>query len=219
MIGVTAIAGLGVVLAVLSGQDPAPPAARPVAADLRSPVTPARTAPGFPGAGPFFSPPAAPSGRPETEPEPGGRDTPPPGQESGAPRPPGHRLRVPGPSSRSRPPSPGSAGSGSMPGRGGTREAERHRSARIAAPDGTKPAARGSTTGGSATGNTAAKGTAAKGAGPKDTAARDAGTHDTAQPLAEADGGAQTQVEDPCLRFDDDLRRAYCYEVLRRLGQ
>ncbi|MGW5259569.1 hypothetical protein ACWEQG_01255 [Microbispora sp. NPDC004025] len=229
VIGVTAIAGLGVVLAVLSGQDPAPPAARPVAADPRSPVTPTRTAPGFPAAGPFYSPPAAPSEPPETEPEraavhreettddvpererpAGERDAPPPGHESGAPRPPGRHLRAEDPSSRSRPPSPGSTGStgtAGTAGRGGTREEERHRPARIAAPDATKPAER----------DTGAKGAAPKSAVPKDTAARDAGTHDTAQPLTEADGAAQTQVEDPCLRFDD-LRRDYCYEVLRRLS-
>ncbi|WP_169979269.1 hypothetical protein [Microbispora sp. H10836] len=223
VIGVTAIAGLGVVLAVLSGQDPAPPGARPVAAGLRSPVTPARTAPGFPAAGPFFSPPAAPPGRPETEPEraaehreetaddvpererpAGDRDAPPPGHESRRPRPPGRHLRATDPSSRSRPPSPDSAGTA---GRGGTKEAERPRPARIAAPDATKAAVRGS-----ATGNTAAKGGV-----PKDTAARDAGARDTAQPFAEADGAAQTQIDDPCLRFDD-LRRDYCYEVLRRLS-
>ncbi|MBB2745590.1 UNVERIFIED_ORG: hypothetical protein FHR35_005453 [Microbispora rosea subsp. rosea] len=28
-----------------------------------------------------------------------------------------------------------------------------------------------------------------------------------------------TRIQDPCLRFDDDLRRAYCYEVLSRLGR
>jgi hypothetical protein len=38
-------------------------------------------------------------------------------------------------------------------------------------------------------------------------------------PRAGADGAARTRIEDPCLRFDDELRRAYCYEVLRRLGQ
>ncbi|MEU7692420.1 hypothetical protein [Microbispora hainanensis] len=32
-------------------------------------------------------------------------------------------------------------------------------------------------------------------------------------------GAASTRVEDPCLQFDDELRRAYCYDVLRALGQ
>ncbi|GGO30494.1 hypothetical protein [Microbispora bryophytorum] len=50
--------------------------------------------------------------------------------------------------------------------------------------------------------------------------ARDTTARDAAPPRsAGADGAARTRIQDPCLRFDDDLRRAYCYEVLRRLSQ
>ncbi|MEU6430523.1 hypothetical protein ABZ860_31910 [Microbispora sp. NPDC046973] len=52
----------------------------------------------------------------------------------------------------------------------------------------------------------------------EDAAARDTGTRAATVPRAGADGAARTRIEDPCLRFDDDLRRAYCYEVLRSLG-
>ncbi|GAB3889882.1 hypothetical protein GCM10027612_33060 [Microbispora bryophytorum subsp. camponoti] len=52
VIGVAAIAGLGVVLAVLPTRDPASSAARPAAADLSTAASPARPAPGFPAAAP-----------------------------------------------------------------------------------------------------------------------------------------------------------------------
>ncbi|WP_182897568.1 hypothetical protein [Microbispora sp. H10830] len=268
VIGVTAIAGLGVVLAVLPARDPAPSAARPVAADLGTAVSPARPAPGFPAAGPFFPPATAPrkpgSERPETEPERAAehreetgeaatRDDPenaeseqskreqpererparrggalPPGHETGASRSSGRPDRTAGPSSRSRPPSPvsssrsGGSDSTGAAGRAGTRETHRPRPARVAPPDASKPAVRSSATGDPAGHNTTenrAENTAAENPAAKDAAARDTGTRGTAVPRAGADGVTRTRIQDPCLRFDDDLRRAYCYEVLSRLGR
>ncbi|MEV4295843.1 hypothetical protein [Microbispora rosea] len=67
-----------------------------------------------------------------------------------------------------------------------------------------------------------ARGPAADAAAAETTAAettKGTGTSGTAAPRAGTDGAAPAQIQDPCLRFDDDLRRAYCYEVLRALGQ
>ncbi|GIH60019.1 hypothetical protein [Microbispora siamensis] len=231
VIGVTAIAGLGVVLAVLPARDPVPSAARPVAADLGAPAAPARPAPGFPAAGPFFSPATAPR-QPASERPASRRGALPPGHEAEASRLPGRHARTANPSTRSRPPSPvssarrGGSDSSGATGLAGTREAHRPRPTRIASPGTPKPAARGPATGDSAAGSTAArnaaktaKDAASKDAAPKDTAARDSGTRSTAVPPTGVDGAARTRIQDPCLRFDDDLRRAYCYEVLRRLAQ
>ncbi len=222
VIGVTAIAGLGVVLAVLSGRDPAPQTALPAAAGPRATVAPA---PGFPAGGPFFSSPAAPrlpapAERPEREPE---RAAERPGEtpedvpererladERDAPPPPG-RHGAAGPSSRSRPPSQGSAGR--------PKDTERRRPARSAAPGTAKPArgpARGNTATGKSADDTPAKGAAARDAAVGDSASMDAAVRSAAEPPMETDGASQ--IQDPCLRFDD-LRRDYCYEVLRGLTQ
>ncbi len=245
VIGVTAVAGLGVVLAVLPARDPAPSAARSVAAGMSTAATSARPAPGFPSAGPFFPSATASrepaSERPETEPEKEPERVPERGEEAeeaatrdgaendpgndlekgqparkqpvqeqratrhGAP-PPDHEIeasrssrrpdRTAAPSSRSRPPSAvsssrsGGSDSTGAAGRTGTGEAQRPRPADAAAAETT------------AAENT--KGTGASG---------------TAVPRGGADAAGPTQMQDPCLRFDDDLQRAYCYEVLRALGQ
>ncbi|MEU8174291.1 hypothetical protein AB0C14_15540 [Microbispora hainanensis] len=244
VIGVIAVAGLGVILAVLSGQVPAPPPARPVAVDLGAAATPARPVPGSPAADPFFPPETAPqdraSERPETEPEraadhreetgetvtrDGAENNPGNGPEKGQPAkerpvreqrasrrdaPPGREIEssrssrrpapAASPSSGSRSPSTASSsrggGGGSTGGDSGTDEARQPRPARM---DTRQQTARGSTTDSSAAEATKAETTAAK---------------DT-----DASGAASTRVEDPCLQFDDELRRAYCYEVLRALGQ
>ncbi|GIH47375.1 hypothetical protein SAMN05421833_11735 [Microbispora rosea] len=241
VIGVTAVAGLGVVLAVLPARDPAPSAARSVAAGMSTAATSARPAPGFPSAGPFFPSATASrepaSERPETEPErvpergeeteeaatrDGAENNPGNGLEKGQPArkqpvqeqratrhgapPPDHEIeasrssrrpdRTAAPSSRSRPPSAvsssrsGGSDSTGAAGRIGTGEAQRPRTADAAAAETT------------AAENT--KGTGASG---------------TAVPRGGADAAGPTQMQDPCLRFDDDLQRAYCYEVLRALGQ
>ncbi|WP_143736790.1 hypothetical protein [Microbispora sp. GKU 823] len=241
MIGVTAIAGLGVVLAVLPARDPVPSAARPVAADLGARAAPARPAPGFPAAGPFFSPATAPR-QPTSEQPASRRGALPPGHEAEASRLPGRHARTANPSTRSRPPSPvsparrGGSDSSGATGLARTREAHRPRPTRIASPGTAKPAVRGPATGDSAAGSTAArnaaktaKDAASKDSASKDTAARDtsttssaardSGTRSTAAPPTGVDGAARTRIQDPCLRFDDDLRRAYCYEVLRRLAR
>ncbi|MEU6408520.1 hypothetical protein [Microbispora sp. NPDC046933] len=168
-----------------------------------------------------------------------------PGHETGAARSPERRPRAANPSSRSRPPSPpsppspissarrGGGGSTGTAARSGTGEAHRPRPARMAPPDTPKPAARGSVTGDPAAGNTAGTNTAGKNTAAKDTvakdtaarnsatpnsAARDTGARNAGVPRAEADGTTRARIQDPCLRFDD-LRRDYCYEVLRRLAR
>ncbi|GAA4187519.1 hypothetical protein GCM10023074_00120 [Microbispora amethystogenes] len=74
--------------------------------------------------------------------------------------------------------------------------------------------ATGATPAGSApTGNAAANGTA-----DRNTAGQDAGAGTSAASRAEAAAAARTRMRDACLRFHD-LRRAYCYQVLRRFSQ
>ena len=265
VIGVTAVAGLGVVLAVLTGQAPESPAARPVAVDLGAAATPARPVPGSPAAGPFFpsetAPPDRTSGRPETEPERAAghpeetgdavtrdgaendpedspedslekspekgqpakeqpvreqranrRDAPPPGHEIESSRSSRRPARTAGPSSGSRPPSTSSSSRGAggdSTGNPGTGEVRRPRPARMAPQDARQQTARGSATDPSAAETTKAENTASKGAATKGATAKDTDTS----------GAAGTRIEDPCLQFDDELRRAYCYEVLRALGQ
>ncbi|TQS18198.1 hypothetical protein [Microbispora hainanensis] len=244
VIGVTAVAGLGVVLAVLSGQAPAPPPARPVAVDLGAAATPARPVPGSPAADPFFPPETAPLGRaserPETEPEratehreetgeavtrdgaennsgngpekgqpakeqpvreqrASRRGAPPPGREIESSRSSRRPAPTAGPSSSSR-----GGGGDSTDGRPGTGEVRRPRPARMAPQDARQQSARGSASDAPAAETTKAETTASKSAASKDT---------------DPSGAASTRVEDPCLQFDDELRRAYCYEVLRALGQ
>ncbi len=273
----TAIAGLGVVLAVLPGQDPvASSAARSAAAGQRfgreGPLGSA--APGLPAAGPFFSqswntPSSvsadissdATSERPETasesapgvsgeaaEEEGGGATGDgtaerqpeaaergllpllPPGHETGSPGSFGRVVRADGPSgpplSAAR---PGGSGSSGTAGRTGTRDQERRRSARTASPGSAKPVTHKPVAPGSTGRDTAARGSGAGDATLRNpatgaatpagnAAGRDTGTGTSAASQAEAAGVARTRIQDPCLRFHD-LRRAYCYEVLRRLSR
>lgn len=252
-IGVTAIAGLGVVLAVMPGQDLA------ASSVAHSPTTGPRfgregsfdaAAPGIPGAGPFFSQSGNPQSsastdisedatleRPETAPdiasqlsgdsaEEAGdeatgdgtaerersaaeRGALPPGHETGGPGSPGRAVRATGPS---RPPawSARLAGSGATgtASRSGTRDADRRRTARTASPEGANPVTQKPDAQGSTGRDSAARGFGARGSG--------AGT--SAASRAEAAGVARARMRDACLRFHD-LRRAYCYQVLRGLGR
>lgn len=165
----------------------------------------------------------------------------PPGHETGSPGSFGRVVRADGPSgpplSAAR---PGGSGSSGTAGRTGTRDPERRRSARTASPGSAKPVthkpdAQGSTgrdTAARSSGADTATGSGADTATPRNpatgaatpagnaagTAARDTGTGTSAASRAEAAGVARTRIQDPCLRFHD-LRRAYCYEVLRRLAR
>lgn len=268
------IAGLGVILAVLPGQDSASPTARPAAADLRlgrheSLGTPSLPAPGLPAAGPFYPPHGAtpepqerssekaPSSDPERERSAsfaGAGNALPPGHDAGAAWSPGHPTRGTDPH---RPPVASTrhdaSALGGEPGRSGTSKAHHARQARNAPPGGSKPTVRGSAT---ATGNTTAESTAAKNTAARNTAATDtaarssAAQNRTAQDMAtgnratqdraarnsaatrspardagtpgtgtgRAGGSAHGWPRDPCLRFDD-LRRDYCYQVLRSLTE
>lgn len=256
VIGVTAVAGLGVVLAVMSGQAPAPPPARPVAVDLGSAATPARPVPGSPAADPFFPSETAPldhaSEGPETEPEraaghrdetgpgvPGDavtrdgaennsgndpekgqpvkepvreqrarrRDAPPSGREIESSRSSRRPAPTAGPSSGSRTSSSSRGGGDSADGQPGTGEVRQPRPARMAPQDARQQTARGPASDAPMAETTKAENTASKGSASK-------GARDT-----DPSGAASTRDEDPCLQFDDELRRAYCYEVLRALGQ
>ncbi|WP_147943541.1 hypothetical protein OHB01_21850 [Microbispora hainanensis] len=254
VVGVIAVAGLGVVLAVLSGRTPAPPPAPPVAVDLGAAATPARPVPGSPAADPFFpsetAPPDHASELPETEPERAAghhdetgeavtrdgaennsgndpkkgqpvkkqpvreprahrRDAPPPGREIESSRSSRRPAPAARPSSGSRTPSTSSSsqGGGGDSADGLPGEARQPRPARMAPQDARQQTARGSTSDATMAETTKAGNTASKSA-----ASKSAGDTDPS-------GAASTRVEDPCLQFDDELRRAYCYDVLRALGQ